>query len=1113
MIVPTPKDVFENPTQFLDFLQSKDFEGQHFDRKEIPSGKQLNSLKECISAFANSNKEGGILVLGISNDGKIKGIKHVDELALNGILQVVNSLKNHATYPKYVSCKNDAGEDDKIILLYVSYTPNAICETNEAFPKAYKRVGPQCLQLTEQDREQLKRDKKIVSFELSYCCPYDVNDLDKGLVEEFKKYFLESHGALYDYTTEEILFQAGAIIKDGDKYAFTNAGYLFFAANPRRILSGAFIRLLRFDTVEINWRNRGLPTFDRDFDGPLPNLIRKIRTFLKDSAFFKTYSKRNPDGGFTDEPELPFIAIDEAIVNALVHREYALNTPIECSSYKDAFLVKSPGNIPQQVPKEFSLDKTSLYPVPRNPKIVEWMRLMKDERGASFVRALSEGTKTMRVEMEKIGLPAPYYKTEENTVVILYNKAVEREAKFSSASIVESQEFTNLFSIQIQNIGDQTISKEGLYELKKNLLVALRDALIGHSWVIDRFSFSRIIAYKANNSLPLPQEVEAILKIYAAYIFQIKQFGSELYLCIDYKAEVKNILPTNELLPYITADKLVGKIAVAKYGDNWEKGKILDVNFESTKIFLFDLNLTLDSPNNAVIPEVSKLEMNMLIKRFNIKYFNLNQKIKEYALASQQNASKTRAEKTIKVARQLLEEVFPLKVSNIVFTISSVPTYLKKPSSGSSIQNVPPLTVYHDINEPSVEFYGGHSEPNILEGLSKFGAYKKYPKNIEIIPICTPERRNQMQHLIERLQQGKFKYRGSERSFGVKLLYRTIITAPRIEDFEDECKRLLKQNPDWCGDKNLSRLFLVYVPEQEFPTTDINSPYYSIKELLFGNGIPVQMVDTPTLDNPDWKDFNLALNIIAKCGITPWVLPDELPDADFFIGLSYTQQRGRKIDRLMGFANVFNSYGRWQFYKGSAQAFNYDDRLKYYKELVKTTLEHLDLSETPSIHFHYSAKFSKEDVLVILEAAKSVRPKGKYTFVWINTGHNVRLYDSSVQSDGSLSRGAYVFTSPNQFYLSTTGYNVYKKTLGTPEMLEVNVRIEPFIRSNPIDLKTIAMQLLYLTKLNWASTQSLCWEPITTKYAGDIARLTSIFLERSGEFELHPVLEGTTWFI
>jgi len=49
------------------------------------------------------------------------------------------------------------------------------------------------------------------------------------------------------------------------------------------------------------------------------------------------------------------------------------------------------------------------------------------------------------------------------------------------------------------------------------------------------------------------------------------------------------------------------------------------------------------------------------------------------------------------------------------------------------------------------------------------------------------------------------------------------------------------------------------------------------------------MVDTPTLQDPDWKDLNLALNIIAKCGVVPWVLPDAIPDADFFVGLSYTQ--------------------------------------------------------------------------------------------------------------------------------------------------------------------------------------------------------------------------------
>jgi hypothetical protein len=59
----------------------------------------------------------------------------------------------------------------------------------------------------------------------------------------------------------------------------------------------------------------------------------------------------------------------------------------------------------------------------------------------------------------------------------------------------------------------------------------------------------------------------------------------------------------------------------------------------------------------------------------------------------------------------------------------------------------------------------------------------------------------------------------------------------------------------------------------------------------------------------------------------------------------------------------------------------------------------------------------------------------------------------------------------------------------------------------------IATQVLSLTKLNWASTDSLCGEPITTKYAGDIAYLTAAFLRQSPSFKLHLILEQTPWFI
>ncbi len=176
----------------------------------------------------------------------------------------------------------------------------------------------------------------------------------------------------------------------------------------------------------------------------------------------------------------------------------------------------------------------------------------------------------------------------------------------------------------------------------------------------------------------------------------------------------------------------------------------------------------------------------------------------------------------------------------------------------------------------------------------------------------------------------------------------------------------------------------------------------------------------------------------------------------------------------------------------------------------------LSLSGQPTVCFHYSAKFSREDREAVLRGARSIRPNGEYVFVWINTHHQIRLYDSRPETDGSIARGRYMVGGRNQIYLSTTGFNPYRKTLGTPHVLEVNVHIETAVCTPAAvpDLRALANQVLSLTKLNWASTDGLCAEPITTKYAGDIAYLTAAFLrQEAGPFRLHSALERTPWFI
>jgi hypothetical protein len=80
--MPNPKEAFDRPDLFWDFLKSdadSTFEGQYFDRKEAgqpkangaidsnEASKIRENIRECISAFANENKEGGLLVVGISS--------------------------------------------------------------------------------------------------------------------------------------------------------------------------------------------------------------------------------------------------------------------------------------------------------------------------------------------------------------------------------------------------------------------------------------------------------------------------------------------------------------------------------------------------------------------------------------------------------------------------------------------------------------------------------------------------------------------------------------------------------------------------------------------------------------------------------------------------------------------------------------------------------------------------------------------------------------------------------------------------------------------------------------------------------------------------------------
>lgn len=1104
-----PHLIFQSPEKYLDYMKSANPEGQYFDRKEvrndIPKGMDdaRNNLIECASAFTNSR--GGIVIVGIDNNGIIKGLDHLSENELNSLTQVINQqITNHFTQVKEWAC-----EGKKLLLSFSPTGRSGICRTVGNSPKAWNRSGANNLPLTKEQEERLVIERSQ-SFEQLSSNDFDASLINKDVLDIFKKRYLEEQGALHDYNENDFLKTIGAVKIESSKLMLTNGGIIFFGNNPTAQIPAAHIRILKYDCEYKNFAKRGNPVFDRTYDGCLPVVLQKVRTFIKEGAFFKTYTYRDPySSGIKDEPEFPPQAVEEAIVNAIIHRDYSMPVPIECTLFRDCFVVRSPGKLiqPEFIPTQFNLSNQSLQHFPRNPSIVQWAKTMRDENGQRFVKALSEGYRTMRDQMLAADLPAPEYHTNGFTTVALYNNYLQREARIKKLQQPLSDEFTNLYEIELKTniVSEPDSSKKSVQSILLNLI---KDKLQNLEWFIDRDSKSRITVHRKGNHISMGVEIDKWLRIFPAYSFQVYHFDNKYFLSIDFDIQIKNF-QTLDVLSKKGISELRYRRAQVKIGGTWTHGTIQDFTDYYAKVVLPEFDKTEEIETSKVIPSLSKTELNAIAKSVN-RSFNLDSKIKELSLSSMANASKARFNKISETASYVAKEIFPISYNGFTAFMKGVPTPLITPQKESN----EPFSIIHSLSEPAVKFSDNATETNILSGLSKFGSFSSLHKDIEIVPFCISGFETEMQNLINAIQKGSMNFKGLERTFKMGVKNLPVISKQDANEFIAECKRLINEY-NWEGNQDLNRLFLIHIPEDIYPVTDINSPYFSLKEFLLEKGIPVQMVDTPTLRDPKFKDFNLALNIVAKTGGTPWVLPNALPDADLFIGLSYSQYKTEKqIYRTMGYANVFDRYGQWKYYKGNVASFDFEYKHLHLAKLVKETLEQREsLPDAAIIHIHYSSKFSRIDREHILKAVHSVKPKASVNFVWINIGHNIRMFDNRIEGNGSLSRGNYVIMGRNQFFLSTTGYNVMRKSLGTPIMLEVNVRTEPYNPELGIPYRVFAQHLLSLTKLNWASTQSINGEPVTTKYAHDIAQLSSVFYRRKGEFHLHKVLEDTPWFI
>ena len=206
-------------------------------------------------------------------------------------------------------------------------------------------------------------------------------DLDLDLAEAFLKPTPVGGRLVVDS-----LQHYGLIRNEGDDWRVTNAALLLFSkADDRRWHPRAGLRVTRVAGTQRLVGNQNVSDAAH-LDPPLAAAIGEV---LRAAGRQVRHSEALRDIFFRDMPEYPAFAWREVIVNAIAHRDYAIDERTEVTFFDDRMEVASPGGPLAPVTVEALNQGTSVH-ASRNPGLA---RVLADTgimhgRGAGFARLL-----------------------------------------------------------------------------------------------------------------------------------------------------------------------------------------------------------------------------------------------------------------------------------------------------------------------------------------------------------------------------------------------------------------------------------------------------------------------------------------------------------------------------------------------------------------------------------------------------------------------------------------------------------------------------------------------------------------------------------------------------
>lgn len=296
---------------------------------------QIISSKDLAKEFvAFSNAMGGIVVFGVCDDGSLKGLNKV---AIENIGQLVGNVGQEIVKPPiHPLIQNITINGNRLMLVSVESGASKPYKTSSGI--YYTKSGADKKIMSDEELKRLFSEPKRLYADEEVLARTSINDLNQQLYY----IYLEKHNqdifeALQKgFLNLEKLLENEMIMREG---SLTLSGNLIFGMNPQRFSPLFYIDCCYFDGNEIFVdrfisKKRVLGTFEKLYDESMG--------FVKSHLRYKQVEVNFNSKGILEIDER---VLGELITNALIHRDYYINSSIKIFIFHNRIEIISPGKL------------------------------------------------------------------------------------------------------------------------------------------------------------------------------------------------------------------------------------------------------------------------------------------------------------------------------------------------------------------------------------------------------------------------------------------------------------------------------------------------------------------------------------------------------------------------------------------------------------------------------------------------------------------------------------------------------------------------------------------------------------------------------------------------